>query len=99
MCECRTRARRPRSGTADGDEVQRLVEVARAQREVAPGDRRHEAVVEALGDAQLRVDVVPAGVTDRELVQAQHARVEESEQLDAGVMALEQVAELLRAVL
>ena len=40
------------SGAADGEEVERRVEVARsARREVGGGDRRREAVVEGLGQA------------------------------------------------
>src|SRR5215213_6441609 len=54
----------------DGDEVQRLVQRPLAQREVGCRDRRREAVVEALGEAELGVYVVPPG-PERELVGAQ----------------------------
>src|SRR3954447_13628833 len=99
MCECRTTARRAGSGTAHGDEVQRPVEVPLTQREIARGDRRDEAIVEALRDSELRVDVIPAGMADCELVQAQHPRVEQAEDLDVCEVPAEQLAELLGAVL
>ena len=66
------------------------------QREVARRDRRREAVVERLGDAQPRVDGVPAGVLERQLVGAQLARVEEAEQVDGAEVALAQRAVLAR---
>ena len=52
-----------RSGSVartDGYEVECLVEIPRAQGEVTAVDRRREAVVEALGDAEALVDPVPA---------------------------------------
>ena len=78
---------------ADGDEVQSLVEIRAPQREVASIDARDEAVVERLGDAQGRMDAVPAGM-DRELVGTQLAGVEETENLDPAKAGLEQLAVL-----
>ena len=102
MCVCRTRQKRPggaRSRSQHGEEVQRAVEVARAQGEVADGDRRREAVVERLREPQRLVDAVPAEPLDRDLVRAQLARVEQAEQLDRAEVALAQRAVLLGAVL
>src|SRR5689334_23539985 len=78
----RSRGDRASSGPADGDEVQRAIEVPAAQREVLHADSGDEAVVEALGEPELRVDVVPARVANRQLVRAQLARVEEAEHVD-----------------
>src|SRR5207249_9262571 len=83
-CACAARARaRPATGRSSqyGEEVERAVERARRQTEVALRDRRREAVVERLGDAERLVDLIPGEVPDRQLVQAQLARVEEAEQL------------------
>src|SRR4029450_4359226 len=63
-------------------EIQRPVELARVQAEVARADRWDEAVVEGPGDPQGAVDAVPAE-PDRQLVDAQLTGVEEAEQLDA----------------
>src|SRR6478735_8880549 len=108
MWECRTIARSPavppgaapssRSGMADGEEIQCPVEVAGCEAEVRGGDRRGEAVVEGLGQAEPGVNRVPAE-PDRDLVRAELAGVEEAEQLDAPEVVLAQGAELLRAVL
>src|SRR6185312_2852674 len=62
------------------------------------GDRRHEAVVEGLGDPEARVQRVPAGA-DRQLVHAQLACVEQAEQLHRLEARLAQAAVLLGAVL
>ena len=83
---------------ADREEVEGAVEVALAQLEVGGGDRRREAVVEGLGQAEPLVDAVPAEL-DRQLVGAQLAGVEEAEQLDPGEVRLAERAELLGAVL
>src|SRR6185503_12938673 len=69
------------------DEVERPVERARPEHEVACGDRGGEAVVEGLRDPERRVRPVPPG-PQRELVRAQHPRVEEAEQLDVREDAL-----------
>src|SRR6266550_4937563 len=110
MCEWRTIARSPtgaawtgsgRSGTADSEEVEGPTEVGsiRAlEREVGRGNRGDEAVVEALGETERRVDAVPARA-DRELVEAELAGVEEAEELDALEVGLEQVAVLAGVVL
>src|SRR5207253_1324370 len=80
-CASAGRRRRDRS-PADGEEVQRAREVlALTQREVLLGDRRGEAVVERLGDAQRLVHRVPLEVLQREGVQAELARVVEAEDL------------------
>src|SRR5512144_682901 len=108
MWVCRTTASVPAGGViasraADRHEVQRGVEVGTvalgAQLEVALGDGGGEAVVEALGDPERRVDVVPAGVAQRPLVDAQLAGVVEPEQLDAGEVRAAQGPELRGAVL
>ena len=65
----------------------------RAQREVARRDGRCEAVVEELRDPERGVHAVPAGL-QRQLVGAQHARVEEPQQLDVAEHALAELAEL-----
>src|SRR6476619_1678637 len=109
MCEWRTIARSPamslpgalpaaRSCMADGDEVQRLLEALAAEAEVGGGDRRSEAVVEALGEPEALVDGVPAE-PDRDLVDAQLAGVEEAEQLDPLEVRLAERPELLLPVL
>src|SRR3712207_7959911 len=54
-------------------------------------------VVEAPGQPELRVHGVPASALDGELVDAQLARVEQPEQLDAAEVRLAQRAELLRS--
>src|SRR5262245_51683818 len=97
MWEWRTIARSPTvrsavKGTqlgrmADGEEVERAVEIALAQGEVRGRDRRGEAIVEGLGEAEARVDPVPAE-TQCQLVGAQLAGVEEAEQLDPREPAL-----------
>ena len=83
---------------ADGEEVQRRVEVPFPESEIGGGDRRREAVVEGFGQAEPFVDAVPAEL-DRELVDAQLAGVEEAEDLDPLEVALTESAELLRPVL
>src|SRR6478752_4206743 len=108
MWEWRTIARSPavspagapdaRSCMTDGDEVQRLAEARAAEAEVGGRDRRGEAVVEALGEAEALVDRVPSE-PDRDLVDAQLAGVEEAEQLDPLEVRLAELAELLLAVL
>src|SRR5215216_860472 len=80
----------PGSGTADGEEVERVVEPGVAQGEVRGGDRRHEAAVEGVGDPQHPVNAVPAEA-ERELVRAQLAGVEQAEDRDVGEVGLEQL--------
>ncbi len=85
--------RQPADGhlaTADGDEVERLVEVGLssiAKREVRCGDRRRESVVERLRDSQALVDAIPAQI-ERDLMDPQLPRVEEAQDLDAGEVRL-----------
>src|SRR4051812_31427522 len=111
MWECRTRARSPalsrrlmpaarscRGRPAAPGEAGGPVQVPGAQAEVRGGDRRREAVVERLGQAKAFVDAVPAE-PDRQLVCAQLAGMEETEQLDLWEVALAELAELLGAVL
>src|SRR6187551_1836912 len=100
MWECRTIARSPAlaSAMADGEKVQRPVEIALAEPEVGGGDRRGKAVVERLGQAQPLVHAVPAQA-DRDLVDAQLAGVEEAQHLDPLEVRLAEVAELRHAVL
>src|SRR4051794_9563127 len=109
MCECRTIARSPAlpprlapligsSLATDSDEVQCRVQVPFPESEVGGGDRRREAVVERLGQAEALVDRVPAE-PDRELVQAQLAGVVEAVELDPGEVVLAETAELGGAVL
>src|SRR6185437_6040440 len=108
MCEWRTIARSPAvsadpagpaaSGPADGKEVERAVEVPVVEAEIGGGDRRREAVVEGLGQAEALVDGVPAGL-QRPAVHAELARVMEAEQLDPAEVGLAELAELLGAVL
>src|SRR4249919_3205552 len=109
MWECRTIARSPAlpprlapltgsSLATDGDEVQCRVQVPFPQSEVGGGDRRREAVVEGLGQAEPFVDAVPAEL-DRQLVDAQLAGVEEAVELDPREVVLAEAAELLGAVL
>src|SRR4051794_21548496 len=91
------------SDPADSEEVERAIEVRPvalgAQDEVPLGDRRREAVVEGLRDPEAPVHVVPAGVAQRELVDAELACVEEPQQLDAGEVGGAERAELVRPVL
>src|SRR6201996_6210700 len=114
MCEWRTIARSPAvsappaslpatgaapaSGPADGKEVEGAVEVPVVEAEVGGGDRRREAVVEGLGQAESPVDGVPAQ-PQRPAVHTQLARVVEAEQLDPAEVRLAELAELLRPVL
>src|ERR1044071_10186316 len=102
MWLCRTNARSPALSprlapltssprAANGDEVQRRVEVPFLESEVGGGDRRGEAVVEGLGQAGAFVHRVPAEL-DRQLVGAQLAGVEEAEQLDLREVALAELA-------
>src|SRR5689334_6400966 len=109
MWLCRTRARSPtlwrrlmaptRSCVAaDGEEVQRRVEVPFLQSEVGGRDRRREAVVEGFGQAEPFVHAVPAEL-DRQLVDAQLAGVEETEQLDLVEVVRAEGPELLGPVL
>src|SRR3954452_18840164 len=109
MCECRTSARSPAlpprlapfidsSLATDGDEIQCRVQVPFPQSEVGGGDRRREAVVEGLGQAEPFVDAVPTEL-DRQLVGPQLAGVEEAVELDAGEVALAELAELRCPVL
>src|SRR5262245_35418276 len=100
MWECSTIARSPAlsSAMADGEEVQRPVEISRREPEVRSGDRRGEAVVEGLGQPQRPVDAVPAE-PDRDLVGTQLAGVEEAEHLDPPEVRLAELAKLRRPVL
>src|ERR1700759_1586240 len=114
MCEWRTIARSPAvpapppplpatgaapaSGSADGKEVERAVEVPVAQPEVGGGDRRREAVVEGLRQPEALVHRVPACL-QRPAVHPQLARVVEAEQLDPAEVRLAERPELLGAVL
>src|ERR1700684_2425455 len=89
------------SRATDGDEVERLVEVGiclRAQGEIAGCDRRREPVVEGLGQAQARVDRIPAELERKRMV-LQLARVEQPVHLDTRKRAASQLRELLGAVL
>src|SRR6185312_15537982 len=99
MCEWRTIARSPADPAplwpADGKEVERAVEVSVREAEVGGGDRRREAVVERLGQAEPRMHGVPAEL-QRPAVDAQLASVEEAEQLDPAEVRLAECAELLR---
>src|SRR5439155_8455551 len=103
-CGCGGRARAARApspacrSSKDRLEVERSIERSGPQREVALADPRDETVVEGLGDAQGRVNAVPAEA-DRQLVDPQLARMEEAEQLDALEARLAQRTELLRPVL
>src|SRR5215207_6084515 len=81
-----------------GEEVQRRVEVPFLELEVGGRDRRREAVVEGLGQAEALVHAVPTEL-DRQLVRAQLAGVEEAEQLDPGEMPRAERPELLGPVL
>ena len=83
---------------ADGEEVECPVEIALAQREIGGGDRRGEAVIERLGQAERPVHLVPAEL-DRQLVGAQPAGVEEAEELDPVEVRLAELPELRRPVL
>src|SRR5215475_9636744 len=101
MCECRTMARSPAPSStdmADGEEVERAVEVPLLELEVGGGDRRGEAVVEGAGEAQRPVDPVPAE-PECDRVRAQLAGVEEAVQLDPGEVRLAEGTELLGTVL
>src|SRR5436190_22130605 len=101
MWECRTIARSPAvpsGGMADGEEIQGPVEIGLPQPEVRGRDRRREAVVEGLGQAQRLVDAVPAE-PQGDLMGAQLLRMEEPEQLDPREARLAELAELLRPVL
>src|SRR5258708_7186854 len=86
------------SRSQDREEVKCLVKIARANPEVTLGDRRREAVVEALRQAQPRVNAVPARA-QRQLVRSQLARMEDAQQLDRAEDTRAQLAKLLRAVL
>src|SRR5918994_3753615 len=102
MWLCRTIARSPAvplsGGTADGEEVQCLIQRGLLQGEIGGGDRRGEAVVEGPGQAEALVDGVPAEL-DRQLVGAQLAGVEEAEDLDPVEVRLAERPELLGPVL
>src|SRR4051812_18438331 len=76
------------------EEVERLVQVATAEAEIADRDRRREPVVEALRDSELGMQRVPA-CPDRQLVHAQLARVKQADELDISEGRLTQRAELL----
>src|ERR1700737_484665 len=105
-CACAGRwpARRDRgraSSPAHREQVKRAIELAPAylsQGEVGRRDRRREALIEALGEAEARVQRVPSEA-QRVLVQAQLAGVEEPVHVHAGKAAAAQALELLRAVL
>src|ERR1700737_2813820 len=71
---------------------------AYAGRWPARRDRGREALIEALGEPEARVQRVPSEA-QRVLVQAQLAGVEEPVHLHAGKAAAAQALELLRAVL
>src|SRR5258705_12050019 len=101
MWLCRTIARSPTvsgSRMTYGHEIQRRVEVRCLQAEIGARNRRGEAVVEGLCEAQRLVDSVPAEL-DRQLVGAQLAGVEEAQQLDPWEVGLAELAELAGAVL
>src|ERR687892_1755522 len=83
----------PRSTLAYRQEVQPAIEVARPQAEVGGADRRHEALVERLRDPECPVDAVPAE-PDRQLVGAELASVEETEELDGAEVRLDHPAGL-----
>src|SRR3954454_12647328 len=85
------------SGSQDRDQVEAALEIAAAQREVAGADRGREALVEGAREVQGGVHPVPAG-SQRELVRAQLARVEEAEQVHAAEVARAQRAVFVRPV-
>src|SRR5947209_15005064 len=74
--------RTPPSPPAYREEVERPVEPARPDREVALADRRDEPAVETVGQPERRVDAVPSE-PQRPLVQAQLASVKDAEKLRA----------------
>src|SRR6476469_7800643 len=86
------------SRMANGEKVQCGVEIFFFQAEIRARDRRGEAVVEGLGQAQVLVDAVPAEL-DRQLVDPQLAGVEEAEHLDPVEVRRAERAELLGPVL
>jgi ubiquinone/menaquinone biosynthesis C-methylase UbiE len=86
---------------ANGDEVERLVEVRlarRPQREVACSYRRREPAVEGFREAQAWVDRIPAEF-QRHRVRCQLARVEEAVHLNAPERRLTQLLVLRLPVL
>src|SRR3954469_24647441 len=98
MCECRTIARSPRvrsamSAPADCEEIECAVELSRPELEVAGVDRGDEAVIEGLGEAECRVDPVPAEA-DRQLMHSQLAGVVQPEDVDTREVRFEQLAVL-----
>src|SRR5581483_6578367 len=87
----RSESERARSSSmADGQEVERRVEVAvGAQLEVGRRDRGHEAIVEGLREAKGAVHAVPPQ-PQGQLVDAQLSRVVDAEHIDVGEVGLEQ---------
>src|SRR5919106_2031024 len=77
------------SGIADGEEVERAIEVAVTQGEVRRRDRRHEAVVERPRDPQRPVQAVPPHL-ERDLVRPELAGVEQAQDLDGAEVGLQQ---------
>src|SRR4051812_26190930 len=101
MWECRTMARSPAlsSGAmADGDEVERAVQVALPEDEIGAVDRGREAVVKRSGEVKRLVEAIPAEL-QRQLVGPQLAGMEEAVDLDPGEVGLAELAELPGAVL
>src|SRR6476646_986165 len=86
------------SRMANGEKVKCSVEICFFQAEIRARDRRGEAVVEGLGQAQPFVDAVPPEL-DRQLMGSQLAGVKEAEHLDPREVGLAERAELLGAVL
>src|SRR3954454_25049397 len=87
----------PCSAPADCEEIERAVELSRPELEVAGFDRWDEAIVEGLGEAECRVDPVPAEA-DRQLVRSQLARVVQPEDVYTREVRFEQLAVLGRVV-
>src|SRR5919197_918663 len=86
-------------GTADRHEVERAIEMVTVdEAEVRGGDRGHEARVERHREPERRVDALPAG-TERELVRAELAGVEEPEDPDLRETRLQEVPVLGEGVL
>src|SRR4051812_33827646 len=102
MWECRTIARSPtgsRSAMADGDEVERPVEVtALSEPEVSGGDRRHESGIERLRQPQRRVDPIPPGA-QRDLVDPELAGMEDPQDLHPAEVGREKLSVLGQGVL
>src|SRR5919198_4962966 len=104
MWEWRTIARSPtgalsESGTADRQEVEcPLCVAAVRQSKIRRRDGRHEARVEGFGQRERRVEAVPSH-PERQLVCAQLAGMEHTQDLDLAEVAFEQLPVLTERVL